>query len=99
MGYSSDIFLIISGIFLGITYFSSQPIGNTLIANFTNSQNRGIGYGISFFISFGIGSFSAGFSGLIAENMGINAVFPAMGILLIPSVIFAFFMSRAARSS
>ena len=99
MGYTSDIFLIISGIFLGIAYFSNQPIGNTLIANFTNSQNRGIGYGFSFFISFGIGSFAAGFSGLIAENMGVAAVFPAMGILLIPSVLFAFLMSRAARSS
>jgi len=99
MGYTSDIFLIISGIFLGIAYFSNQPIGNTLIANFTNSQNRGIGYGLSFFISFGIGSFAAGFSGLIAENMGVAAVFPAMGLLLIPSVLFAFLMSRAARSS
>ena len=99
MGYSSDILLIISGIFLGVAYFSSQPIGNTLIANFTNSQNRGIAYGISFFISFGIGSFAAGFSGIIAENMGVAAVFPAMGILLIPSVVFAIFMSRAAGSS
>jgi predicted MFS family arabinose efflux permease len=96
MGYTSDILLIISGIFLGVAYFSSQPIGNTLIANFTNSQNRGIAYGISFFISFGIGSFAAGFSGIIAENMGVAAVFPAMGILLIPSVVFAIFMSRAA---
>ena len=96
MGYTSDILLIISGIFLGVAYFSSQPIGNTLIANFTNSQNRGIAYGISFFISFGIGSFAAGFSGIIAEKMGVAAVFPAMGILLIPSVVFAIFMSRAA---
>tara|TARA_B110000263_G_scaffold55502_1_gene46974 strand:- start:638 stop:1651 length:1014 start_codon:yes stop_codon:yes gene_type:complete len=99
MGYTSDIFLIISGMLLGVAYFSNQPIGNTLIANFTNSQNRGIGYGISFFISFGIGSLAAGFSGIIAENMGVAAVFPAMGILLIPSVIFAFFMRRAAGSS
>jgi len=96
MGYTSDFFLIISSLFLGVAYFSNQPIGNTLIARFTHSQNRGLGYGISFFLSFGIGSFAAGFSGLIAENMGVAAVFPAMGILLIPSVVFAFFMRRAA---
>ena len=96
MGYTSDLILILSGIMLGITYFSNQPIGNTLIAEFTHSQNRGLGYGISFFLSFGIGSFAAGFSGLIAENMGVSTVFPAMAILLIPSVIFAFFMKRAA---
>ena len=99
MGFSSDLLLILSGILLGIAYFSNQPIGNTLIAEFTHSQNRGLGYGISFFLSFGIGSLAAGFSGIIAENMGVAFVFPAMGILLIPSVIFAFFMRRAARSS
>ena len=96
MGYTTDIFLIISSLLLGVAYFSNQPIGNTLIARFTHSQNRGLGYGISFFLSFGIGSFAAGFSGLIAENMGVAAVFPAMGVLLIPSVVFAFFMRRAA---
>ena len=99
MGYTSDLLLILSGIMLGIAYFSNQPIGNTLIAEFTHSQNRGLGYGISFFLSFGIGSLAAGVSGIIAENMGVAAVFPAMGILLIPSVIFAFFMRKAARSA
>jgi len=99
MGYTSDFLLILSGIMLGIAYFSNQPIGNTLIAEFTHSQNRGLGYGISFFLSFGIGSLAAGVSGIIAENMGVAAVFPAMGILLIPSVIFAFFMRKAARSA
>ena len=99
MGYTSDFLLILSGIMLGIAYFSNQPIGNTLIAEFTHSQNRGLGYGISFFLSFGIGSLAAGVSGIIAENMGVAAVFPAMGILLIPSMIFAFFMRKAARSA
>jgi predicted MFS family arabinose efflux permease len=96
MGYTSDLLLILSGILLGIAYFSNQPIGNTLIAQFTNSQNRGLGYGVSFFLSFGVGSFAAGFSGVIAQKMGVEAVFPAMGILLIPSLVFAFFMRRAA---
>ena len=99
MGYTSDLLLILSGIMLGIAYFSNQPIGNTLIAEFTHSQNRGLGYGISFFLSFGIGSLAAGFSGIIAEKMGVAFVFPAMGILLIPSVVFAFFMRRVARST
>ena len=99
MGYTSDLLLILSGIMLGITYFSNQPIGNTLIANYTNSQNRGLGYGISFFVSFGIGSLGAGLSGLIAANMGVASVFPIMGILLVPSAFFAFLMKRAARST
>ena len=96
MGYTTDLLLVISSLFLGVAYFSNQPIGNTLIAKFTHNQNRGLGYGISFFLSFGIGSLAAGFSGIIAVNMGVSAVFPAMGLLLIPSVIFGWFMRRAA---
>ena len=97
MGYTTDLLLVLSSLLLGVAYFSNQPIGNTLIAQFTHSQNRGLGYGISFFLSFGIGSLAAGFSGIIAVKMGVSAVFPSMGILLIPSVIFGWFMRRAAR--
>ena len=96
MGYTTDLLLVLSSLLLGVAYFSNQPIGNTLIAQFTHSQNRGLGYGISFFLSFGIGSLAAGFSGIIAVKMGVSAVFPSMGILLIPSVIFCWFMRRAA---
>ena len=84
MGYSSDLILVVFSIFMGMAYFSNQPISNTLIAEFTHSANRGLGYGISFFLSFGIGSFAAGLGGYIAENMGVAAVFPIMGCILIP---------------
>ena len=96
MGYTTDLFLVLSSLMLGVAYFSNQPIGNTLIAQFTRSKNRGLGYGISFFLSFGIGSLAAGFSGIIAVKMGVSAVFPLMGLLLIPSVIFGWFMRKAA---
>ena len=96
MGYTTDLLLVLSSLLLGVAYFSNQPIGNTLIAQFTHSQNRGLGYGISFFLSFGIGSLAAGFSGIIAVKMGVSAVFPSMGLLLIPSVIFGWFMRKAA---
>ena len=96
MGYTTDLFLVLSSLMLGVAYFSNQPIGNTLIAQFTRSKNRGLGYGISFFLSFGIGSLAAGFSGIIAVKMGVSAVFPSMGLLLIPSVIFGWFMRKAA---
>ena len=96
MGYTTDLFLVLSSLMLGVAYFSNQPIGNTLIAQFTRSQNRGVGYGISFFLSFGIGALAAGCSGIIAVKMGVSAVFPSMGLLLIPSVIFGWFMRKAA---
>ena len=81
---------------LGIIYFSNQPIGNTLVSDFSDNQNRGFIYGLGFFISFGIGSFAAGLSGVIAVNYGVSIVFPVMGILLFPGLIFSYLMYRSS---
>lgn len=87
MGYTTGIPLVIFGILLGVTHFIWQPIGNALIAQITHSKHRGISYGISFFLSFGVGAFAASIGGLIAENYGINLVFPMMALFFIPGLI------------
>ena len=94
MGHTSDMLLVLFSICMGIAYFSNQPISNTLIAEFTHSANRGLGYGISFFLSFGIGSLAAGFGGFIAESRGVAAVFPVMGFLLIPALFTSYMIIR-----
>lgn len=94
MGTSTDLMLVLFSLCLGMVFFSIQPISNTLIAEFTHSDNRGLGYGISFFLSFGIGSFAAGFGGYIAENMGVASVFPIMGFLLIPGLFTSYMIIK-----
>ena len=94
MGYTTDIFLVLCSLGLGMAYFSNQPISNTLIAEFTNRDNRGLGYGINFFLSFGIGSLAAGVGGFIAENIGIAYVFTTMGFLLIPGLFTSYMIIR-----
>jgi len=96
VGITSNITLIICSIMLGIIYFSNQPIGNTLVSEFSDNQNRGFIYGLGFFISFGIGSFAAGLSGVIAVNYGVSIVFPVLGILLFPGLIFSYLMYRSS---
>ncbi|MBM2827420.1 MAG: transporter [Dehalococcoidia bacterium] len=56
-------------------HFLGQPVYNSLVAKYTPMSLRGRSYGLSFFCVFGLGSFSAGFSGLIAERMGTQWVF------------------------
>ncbi|MFC2013013.1 MFS transporter [Chloroflexota bacterium] len=56
-------------------YFMGQPIYNCLVADYCPPSWRGRMFGISFFCVFGIGSFSAGALGYIADNFGINWVF------------------------
>ena len=96
VGVTSDFALIICSVMLGIIYFSNQPIGNTLVSDFSDNQNRGFAYGLGFFISFGIGSFAAGLSGMIAVNYSVPIIFPVMGILLFPGLIFAYLMYRSS---
>ena len=96
VGVTSDFALIICSVMLGIIYFSNQPIGNTLVSDFSDNQNRGFVYGLGFFISFGIGSFAAGLSGVIAVNYSVPIIFPVMGILLLPGLIFAYLMYRSS---
>jgi len=96
VGITSDFALIICSIMLGIIYFSNQPIGNTLVSDFSDNQNRGFVYGLGFFISFGIGSFAAGLSCVIAVNYSVPIIFPVMGILLFPGLIFAYLMYRSS---
>ncbi len=89
MGLSTGIMLILVSLFLGIFYFLSQPVGNALVADLTHHGHRGLGYGISFFLSFGVGGFSAGIGGWLAEKMDLSFVFIVLGIILIPAAIFA----------
>lgn len=96
VGYAANFSLILFSIILGIVYFSNQPIGNTLVSEFTDNTNRGFIYGLGFFVSFGVGSFAAGLSGIVAVNFGVSAVFPFMGLLLLPGAVFALMMYRAS---
>ncbi len=99
MGYTTGIPLVIFGVLLGVIHFIWQPVGNSLIAQISHSKHRGLSYGISFFLSFGIGSFAAGIGGLIAENYGINFVFPVMALFFIPGLVLVIpFIKAVAKS-
>jgi MFS family permease len=69
-------------------YFCTQPVGNNLVAEYTDPAGRGLGYGLYFAIAFGLGSFAAGFCGRIATRFGINKVF-----LVLAGVIFLGFLA------
>jgi len=94
MGYTSGWSLLISSILLGIVHFLNQPVSNALLAELTPSSHRGIGYGISFFLSFGIGGIAPAVSGWITNQYSIEMVFPFMAISLIPAVIAGWFLMK-----
>ena len=92
--YGSGLIILISGILLGFVHFIYQPIGNAMIAEYTSSSSRGIGYGFSFFLSFGVGSIASGAGGVLAVQYGVSSVFLFVAFLMIIATIASVFLMR-----
>ncbi len=76
-----------AGLFAFI-YFANQPVGNSLLTKLSSPTLRGRAYGIFFFTTFGMGSFSATISGWVGERFGLAAIWPFLGgVLLLVAII------------
>ena len=87
MGFTKSWLLLLCSIVFGIIYFSNQPISNALLADITSNAHRGLGYGVSFFLSFGIGGIAPAICGWIAETYRLEMVFPIMALSLLPGLV------------
>ncbi|MFH1349815.1 MAG: MFS transporter [Pseudomonadota bacterium] len=92
MAMVSDVFLVVSAIIFAFFFFSTQPIQNYLLSIYLPKHRQGLGYGIHFFLTFGVGSTAAAVSGYLADHFGLSAVFYAMGICFILSSFLAFLL-------
>jgi len=92
MGMTEQYVLIIFSFIFTIFIFAGQPVGNTLLANYSSLKSRGKWYGLNFAIGFGIGSFSSTLSGYVAEKFGIGEVFIFLGIIMIPGILLAIWL-------
>ncbi len=87
ISFASDIFLILSAMLYAFFYFAVQPIQNYIIASYLPARIHGLGYGIHFLLTFGVGSTAAVVSGYIADHMGLYFIFYVMGICYVLSAI------------
>jgi MFS family permease len=83
---------------LAFFHFSTQPIANHLVADYTPPRLRGMGYGLYFLMMFGAGSIGATYAGWVSETFGFRSIFPALSIVLIPVVVAALLMKDPAQS-
>jgi len=98
MAKVSGLALILSAVCYAFFYFSTQPMQNFMISNYLPKHRHGIGYGIHFFVTFGIGSTAAAVSGYLADNYGLESVFYAMGAcFIVSSVLSLILVARAKR--
>ena len=96
MGTAYDGVLMVAASVYAFSHFAGQPMLNALVAKYTPTRWRGRSYGITFFCAFGLGSFAAGVSGYLAENLGTNWVFimlAGVGILMFACVLVLVIMA------
>ena len=79
---------------LGAVNFTFQPVYNSLIADITPIQKRGMIYGIAFGLGFGVGSFSGIIGGYIGEYIRLQMIFPFLSIVLIPAVVLSLWIKK-----
>ena len=80
MAKSSGLILVTSAVVYAFFYFSTQPVQNYLISKYLPAHRHGLGYGIHFLLTFGVGSTAAAAAGYLADHFGLESVFIAMGL-------------------
>jgi len=100
IGNGEGLALMITAAAFAFFNFMGQPIYNSLIADYSPADWRGRLYGISYFCTFGIGSFSASILGYVAVKFGTSWIFfVAAGFGLITLLCTIFLWVRALKVS
>ncbi len=87
IGPSTGVLLLVACAGFVLMNFAQQPVFNGLITDYSPDGAVGRAFGISFFLTFGLGSFSATFAGMIANRWGTPQVFFALGCVSLTMVV------------
>jgi MFS family permease len=85
MSFSKGLLLILSAVCYAFFYFAVQPAQNYIVSKYLPQHRQGLGYGVLFILTFGVGSTAAAVSGYLADLYGLRIVFYAMGFCLLAS--------------
>lgn len=100
MAMGRNLIIVVAAVVYAFFYFATQPIQNYMIARYLPEHRHGMGYGIHFFLTFGVGSTAAAVCGYLGDRFGLPAIFYGMGLCFVISSILAtvlVFRARTAR--
>ena len=95
----SDTRLIVVGCLFSLIYYAWQPAQNYLIARYTKKASHGIGFGVNFFLIFGLGSIATATGGYVSDDYGVDVFYWIMSIVAAVAAVtgFAVYMVRRYR--
>lgn len=86
--------LVVSGL-LGFVLFGEQPLLQAIVAEYSDSDVRGLSYGYMFLGIFGVGAIGATFSGAVLAYATQETLFVLLAIVPLTAAIIAAFLWRS----
>ena len=86
MGATEGMPLLLFSIALSFSHFALGTMGNTFMAFQAPSKLGGTAFGITFALSFGVGSLASSSMGLVAQRLDLPSVFVVLGVVAIGGV-------------
>lgn len=77
----SDNKLIVMSCLFSLIYYAWQPCQNYLIAKYTKKASHGMGFGVNFFLLFGIGSIATSVGGYVTDEYGVDRFYWLMSLI------------------
>ena len=81
--------LIVATAVFSLFYYGWQPSQNYLIAKYTKKSSHGMGFGMSFFLIFGMGSVATSLGGWIADHYGVDRIYAMMAVIACGAMLVA----------
>jgi len=85
----TDSWLLAVASVFSLIYYAWQPSHNYLIAKYTRKASHGMGFGVNFFLIFGIGSVATALGGYMADNYGVDSFYWLMAIIAVAALVAA----------
>lgn len=87
IGASTGLVLLFAAAAFVVVNFAQQPIFNGLITDYSPPGAMGRAFGMSFFLTFGVGAIAAWIAGLLANVWGTPAVFYALAVVALAMML------------
>ena len=97
--FAVDWWMLLALAATSFVHFTTQPMDNTFTGRYTSLSHRSVGYGLSFTLSFGVGSFAAWAGGLVADAAGgqLQYVWLLLAVVALAAAVAAAALALLAR--
>ncbi|MFW8602106.1 MFS transporter [Desulfobacterota bacterium M19] len=91
--------LIVYAALFSLIYYAWQPAQNYLIAKYTRKASHGMGFGVNFFLIFGLGSVATSSGGYVTDNYGVDVFYWIMSFVAAAGLLAALMVYFSRRLS